>query len=70
MSAEDRERLVVEREKLLEQRERTQGLLANEAFLAKAPDKVVEQNRLRLEEIRDRLERLEAGLAGDGPGIS
>jgi valyl-tRNA synthetase len=70
MSAEDRERLVGEREKLLEQRERTQDLLANEAFLAKAPDKVVEQNRLRLEEIRDRLERLEAGLAGDGPGIS
>ncbi|MGB5552628.1 MAG: class I tRNA ligase family protein, partial [Thermoanaerobaculia bacterium] len=70
ISAEDRQRLVVEREKLLEQRERTQGLLANEAFLAKAPDKVVEQNRLRLEEIRDRLERLEAGLAGDGPGIS
>jgi len=70
LSAEDRQRLVVEREKLLEQRERTQGLLANEAFLAKAPDKVVEQNRRRLDEIRDRLERLEAGLAGQGPGIS
>ena len=70
LSAEDRGRLVVEREKLLEQRERTRDLLTNEAFLAKAPEKVVEQNRRRLEEIRDRLERLEAGLAGDRPGIS
>ena len=68
LSAEDRQRLVVEREKLLAQRERTEGLLANEAFLAKAPDQVVDQNRRRLEEIRERLERLEAGLAGgEGP---
>ena len=71
LSAEDRQRLVVEREKLLAQRERTEGLLANEAFLAKAPDQVVDQNRRRLEEIRERLERLEAGLAGEeGPGPS
>ena len=71
LSAEDRQRLVVEREKLLAQRERTEGLLANEAFLAKAPDQVVDQNRRRLEEIRERLERLEAGLAGEeGPGAS
>ena len=68
LSAEDRQRLVVEREKLLAQRQRTEGLLANEAFLAKAPDQVVDQNRRRLEEIRERLERLEAGLAGgEGP---
>ena len=71
LSAEDRQRLVVEREKLLAQRERTEGLLANEAFLAKAPDQVVDQNRRRLEEIRERLERLEAGLAGEeGPAAS
>ena len=67
LSAEDRKRLVAEREKLLEQRERTEVLLANEAFLAKAPPKVVEQNQQRLDEIRDRLERLEAGLGADGP---
>ena len=70
LTSEDRQRLVVERERLLEQRERAQGLLANEAFLAKAPEKVVAQNRLRLEEIQDRLERLEAGLADNGPGSS
>jgi valyl-tRNA synthetase len=66
LSAEDRARLASERVKLLEQRARTEDLMANEEFLAKAPPQVVAQNRRRLEEILERLERLEAGLAGGG----
>ncbi len=70
LSLEDRERLMAEREKLRAQHQRTLGLLENKAFLAKAPEKVVDQNRRRLEEILERLEILEAGLAADEPGSS
>ena len=39
---------------------------SNENFLAKAPEKVVEQNRQRLGEVIERLERLDASLVDDG----
>ena len=68
LSDEDVKRLLIERQKLQAQYERTQGLLENAEFLSKAPDNVIEQNRQRLEEIRDRLQRLAADVEDDQPG--
>ena len=68
LSDEDRKRLSVEREKLQAQYKRTLGLLENPDFLAKAPEKVVEQNRRRLAEILERLQRLESDVTGNEPG--
>ena len=62
MSDEKRDRLVKERESLVQQIERIESLLANEQFTAKAPDHVVEQNRGRLEEMQVRLRRIQDDL--------
>ena len=62
LSEENRLRLVKEKESLEEQIGRIRDLLANEQFVSKAPDRVVDQNRRRLEEMRVRLERIAADL--------
>jgi valyl-tRNA synthetase len=62
MTERDRERLVKERDKLLAQVTRIRDLLENESFTSKAPEQVVEQNRLRLGELTERLEQLDVTL--------
>ena len=62
ITAEDRARAMKERESLQKQIDHLQSLLANEQFTAKAPEAVVEQNRQRLREMNERIERLSAGL--------
>jgi len=62
LGEEERSRLEKERSSLLQQIERVGILLGNEQFLSKAPDSVVDQNRHRLQEMKKRLERIEAGL--------
>ncbi len=61
LTAEDRARLNKEREGLQKQITHLQSLLANEQFIAKAPEAVVAQNRQRLREMSERLERLSSG---------
>ena len=61
MTAEDRARLARERESLQKQIDHLQNLLGNEQFINKAPEKVVAQNRQRLEEMTERLQRLSTG---------
>ena len=46
--------------------ERTGQLLANPAYVAKAPAAVVDKDRTRLAEVNDRLSRLEERLRGLG----
>ena len=59
-----RARLVGEADKLQAQIERNTQLLADEQFLAKAPAKVVEGNRAKLAEMKNRLETLQAEIEG------
>jgi valyl-tRNA synthetase len=61
LTAEDKARLDKERDGLQKQIAHLQSLLANEQFTAKAPEAVVEQNRQRLREMSERLERLTRG---------
>ena len=62
VTQEDRQRLAEELERLEGQIAHTRGLLANEQFVAKAPAKVVEQNRERLRDLEERVESIRAGL--------
>ena len=62
VTEEERLRLEKERQNLLAQIERVQQLLADEQFTSKAPEKVVQQNRQRLLEMRERLQRIDGGL--------
>jgi len=62
--SKERARLQSDAEKLRAQIERSSGLLADEQFLAKAPEHVVAGNRQKLEEMKSRLETLEAEIAG------
>jgi len=64
LSDKERARLQSDAEKLRAQIERSSGLLADEQFLAKAPEHVVAGNRQKLEEMKSRLETLEAEIAG------
>ncbi len=61
--AAERTRLTRERSELAAHLERLAGKLANEGFVAKAPPAVVEQERARLAELRERLAILERNLA-------
>ncbi len=56
-------RLNKEREKLLQQIERTESKLANENFVNKAPEHVVDAERRRLEELRASLSQIDERLA-------
>jgi valyl-tRNA synthetase len=62
---EERARLTEELAKLDAEAARAEERLSNEQFIAKAPPKVIEGNRRRLEEIRERRERILTDL---GPG--
>jgi valyl-tRNA synthetase len=64
LSKEERARLAQEKEKLAAQIRRVSDLLANQEFLAKAPPAVIDQNRQRLRQMSERLERIEAGAVG------
>ena len=59
----ERARLRKERDELVTHMERLTGKLANEGFVSKAPAAVVEQERARLAEMKDRLASLERNLA-------
>jgi valyl-tRNA synthetase len=60
---EERERLQREVEKLEREIAGAEARLANAQFLAKAPPGVVAGNRERLNELRERRARIQAGLA-------
>ena len=47
---------------------RAEARLADESFVSKAPARVVEGNRARLAELRERYARLAAGSGAAGPG--
>ncbi|HMB54262.1 MAG TPA: valine--tRNA ligase [Thermoanaerobaculia bacterium] len=66
MGAEERARLEKELEKLSGDIAAAEARLGNENFLAKAPPAVVEGNREKLAELRERRQRIEAGLAAGG----
>jgi valyl-tRNA synthetase len=61
-SAEDRQRLERELDKLAGEIAGAEARLGNEQFLAKAPPQVIAGNRERLAELRERRERLVATL--------
>jgi valyl-tRNA synthetase len=61
--AAERGRLAKERDKLQGHVQRLAGKLSNEGFMSKAPQAVVEQERERLAEMKERLSLLERNLA-------
>ena len=58
----ERQRLAAELARLEEQIARAAGRLADPEFLAKAPDRVVEESRRRLSEMEERRARLSGDL--------
>jgi len=64
LGAEERQRMENELEKIEGEIRGAESRLANEQFLAKAPESVVQGNRERLAELRERRERILAGLDG------
>ena len=56
---EARRRIEAKREQLRGEIQRAEGKLANDQFVAKAPQAVVEEQRRKLEEYRQALRRLE-----------
>jgi valyl-tRNA synthetase len=62
LTAEDRARAKKERDNLQKQIDHLKSLLADEQFINKAPKAVVDQNRQRLREMNERIERLSAGM--------
>ena len=63
LGAEERSRLEKELDKVAGEIAAAEARLGNEGFLAKAPPAVVEGNRARLAELRQRRQRIESGLA-------
>ena len=59
----ERERLTKERDGVLAEIARVEGKLANENFIAKAPEKVVAGEREKLQKYRDTLAGIEQALA-------
>jgi valyl-tRNA synthetase len=67
-SSEDRQKLERDMERLRAEAAKIEIRLADEAFLARAPEPVVAKARQQLEEISERLRRLEGNLVGaSGP---
>ncbi|MBU0616442.1 MAG: class I tRNA ligase family protein, partial [Planctomycetes bacterium] len=62
----ERKRLKKEREELGGHTRRLEGKLANEGFVSKAPAEVVERERTRLTELREKLAAVERNLAEVG----
>jgi valyl-tRNA synthetase len=63
LGAVERERLAKERERLDGEIARAEERLGNETFVSKAPAQVVEGNRRKLAELKERREHLVASLA-------
>jgi valyl-tRNA synthetase len=63
---EEKSRLLKEIEAGKSEITRIESLLANESFISKAPDSVVEKERRKLTERKDTVTRLEERLAGLG----
>ncbi|MBX6741963.1 MAG: valine--tRNA ligase [Acetobacteraceae bacterium] len=61
--AAERARLAKERAKAAAEAEKIAAKLANESFVARAPEEVVEENRERLDAARAEMARLDAALA-------
>jgi len=59
----ERNRLQKEIDNLSKQMERSEGLLANQGFVAKAPPEVIERERAKYEELRTRRQQLAERLA-------
>lgn len=59
----ERKRLQKEIDNLDKQVQRSEGLLGNEGFVAKAPPEVIERERTKLEELRTRRQQLSERLA-------
>jgi valyl-tRNA synthetase len=59
----ERKRLQKEIDNLGKQVERSEGLLANQGFVAKAPPEVIERERAKLDELRTRRQQLDERLA-------
>jgi valyl-tRNA synthetase len=64
ISSEDREKQQKEIAKLRVEETKIRGRLADAGFLSRAPAEVVEKTKQQLEEISDRLRRLEGNLVG------
>jgi valyl-tRNA synthetase len=64
ISPEDGEKMRKEIEKLAAEAAKIRGRLADESFLARAPAAVVEKTKQQLEEISERVRRLESNLVG------
>ncbi|MFQ5807181.1 MAG: hypothetical protein ACE5I3_12100, partial [Phycisphaerae bacterium] len=62
----ERERLRKERDELAGHVQRVESKLANEGFVTKAPPAVVERERARLAELREKMEAVERNLAEVG----
>jgi valyl-tRNA synthetase len=63
LGPQERARLEKEADRLRQSIEGAERQLGNEEFLTRAPAQVVDQRRARLEEMRERLATIEAGLA-------
>lgn len=58
----EKERLAAEKDKLQKELDRVQGKLSNESFMAKAPEKVVEEERGKLEKYLQMMKQVEERL--------
>jgi valyl-tRNA synthetase len=58
----ERERLAKERERISSQLEAVKAKLANEGFVARAPEAVIQKEREKQENYRSQLDKLEATL--------
>ncbi len=61
-SAQETKRLKKEKAKLVAKQEQIQKKLGNDAFLSKAPEKVIQKNRNELEEIQTKITKIEENL--------
>ncbi|MDD4688619.1 MAG: valine--tRNA ligase [Eubacteriales bacterium] len=57
------ERLNKEKEKLIGEIKRVEGKLSNQGFIAKAPDKVIEEEKAKGEKYKEMLEKIEGQIA-------
>jgi valyl-tRNA synthetase len=60
----ERARLQKEIDNLSKQMDRSEALLANQGFVAKAPPEVIERERNKVEELQGRRQQLSERLAG------
>ena len=61
---QEKERLKKEEEKLVKEIARAKGMLSNERFLSKAPEKKVQEEKDKLEKYTQMLEQVQERMAG------